>query len=237
MADYPIVNPKSLIGRAYEILNRPRGGVTSDDEDISVRQIMRAIQTEYGAVLHDDLTERLVAGLALDPQMGVRYDCLELEDAKVGCGCGSQQCGIKQVKMPTMAQYAGKALIFSFGTDHIPFTRVHNLSEAKTIATTKAYAPGRPAYWIEGEYLKVLLPAEYSEICQVYLIGTPENPSETEVNACFDIWSEEYPITEYLWSRVKSKIMGGEINDMIKGEQFKDTTNNAASGNYINVAK
>ena len=237
MADYPVVNPKSLIGRAYEILNRPRGGVTSDDEDISVRQIMRAIQTEYPAVLHDDLIDRLVNGIALDPQIGITYECQQLEDDVTDCGCGTQRCGIKRLKVPTFAEYGGRAVIFFFGVDAMAFTRVSNLQEAKVVATTKAYSSGRPAYWIEGEYIKVLLPAEYSEICQVYFVAIPDNPSHTPEDGCFDIWSEEFPILEYLWSRVKTKIMGGEIRDMVQSEGLKDTTNNAASGNYINVAK
>ena len=236
MADFPQVKPKSLLGRAYEIINRPRGGETSDDEDISLRQIMRAIETEYAAVLKEDMDERLTNGLGINSQLGIPYDCLKLEDAKENCDCGTIKCGLKKVRIPTFAQYGGRPAIFFFGTEEVAFQYASNLQEARTIATAKPFKPAKPAYYISGSYAIVVLPSEYSEICVVSMTGIPQNPSDTEAE-CFDIWSDEYPMLEYLWSKTKQRVMGGEIQDMIQGERFKDVTNNAMSSNQQLQAK
>lgn len=236
MADFPQVKPKSLLGRAYEIINRPRGGETTDDEDISLRQIMRAIETEYAATLKEDMDERLANGLGINSQLGIPYDCLKLEDAKESCDCGTIKCGLKKVKIPTFAQYGGRPAIFFFGTEEVTFQYASNLQEARTIATSKPFRPAKPAYYIAGSYAMVVLPSEYSEICIVSITGIPQNPSDTDAE-CFDIWSEEYPMLEYLWSKTKARVMGGEIQDMIQGERFKDVTNNAMSGNQQLQAK
>ena len=232
MANFPPVIPTSQIGRAYEIINEIRGGITTDDDDISVRQIMRAIDTEYASVLQEDLDRRQREGLEINRQLYQTYSCLELEDDNKNCGCGASICGIKKVAIPKFIQYGGKPAIGFFGTDQgLQFSYAVNISDARTKAAPQVYGSTRPSYYIEGDYAYVVLPPKIKSLCSVTISGIPEVPSSTTGENCFDIWSSEYPIAGYLWSEVKRRVMGKDGNALITSSQVRDNLNNANSGN------
>lgn len=223
MAEFVTPVPRSLIGRAYEIINQMSGGAPSDDSDISVRSIMRAIESAYSKVLHEDLRRRLFEGRAINSQMSIPYDCIPLEPAQSKCK-PSRGCEVKKVSIPNFAEYNGAPAIFFFGTDGISFTRASSETEAAQVIKPRRFAEVRPAYVVQNKQALVFLPPQYNEICSVSFSGIPEYPYMKDPD-CFDIWSEEYPILEYLWEDTKAMVMQMDAEPIIRTTPLKDEVN------------
>ena len=219
--NFPFVHPKSLIGRAYEILNLQHGGAVSKDNQTSVRQVMRAIESAYAEVLNQDMTNRINSGLQINSQMGFEYDCVHLKDKKGKCEISG--CSIKTVDIPIMAEYSGVPAIFGVGSDGIQFKRVSSAKEARSATQSKKFSPGRPAYIVRSRSLDIYLSPSYNEICEISWC-IPERPS-TESDDCFDIWSEEYPILEHLWEKTKRVVLGTDSESILRTDQFRDKIN------------
>jgi len=220
--NFPVVHPKSLIGRAYEILNLQHGGAVSKDSQTSVRQIMRAIESAYAEVVNQDMKERVNTGLQINPQIGFEYNCVPLKEKESKCGISG--CSIKTIDIPVMAEYAGMPAVFGVGTDGIQFKKVNSAQEAKSVTSAKKFSPGRPAYVVKSKSLDVYLSPSYNEVCQISWWGIPEKPS-SESSDCFDIWSEEYPMLEHLWERTKRIVLGVDSESILRTEQFRDKVN------------
>ncbi len=230
MADYPEVSPKSLIGRATQVRDLLRAGVTTDDDNISLRLLMRVVESTYARVLQDDLDERVALGQPINPQLGFDYHCECLEDFE---DCEGVDFMVKKVKIPQLAQFNGNPAIFFFGADGVSFVRVNSKREAKAAIKPKAFQETKPAFIVRNNEAVVYLPALYSEICFIDWSGIPQSPSQ-EQGDCFDIWSEEYPILEYLWEKVVDRILNRDGNTLLKTEVFKDTINDSRGNVQVN---
>lgn len=220
--NFPSVHPKSLIGRAHEILNLQYGGALSKDNQTSVRQIMRAIESAYAEVLNQDMINRINSGIQINSQMGFEYNCVSLKEKSSKCGVSG--CSVKTVDIPVMAEYAGSPAIFGVGSDGVQFKKVYSAQEAKAATSTKRFSSGRPAYIVRSRSMDIYLGAMYNEICEISWWGIPEKPS-TESSDCFDIWSEEYPILEHLWEKTKRVVLGTDTESILRTEQYRDKIN------------
>lgn len=214
MIHFPEVTNRSKIGRAIEIISSFNGGKPSDDRDTRlIRLVMSSIDSVYAEVLKEDLQRKQILGEDINPQTYFSYSCEPIELAQSAC----EECSSSyRVKLPELAQYYGYPLITNVGTDVVKFTQARNKQEAITLIKGRPYMPSKPAYYILGDFMYVVLPPKYKKITRISFDVVTTTPSRTSDDVCFDIWSDEYPIMENLWNVVKDRVVQRLIEPNIR---------------------
>ncbi len=229
---YPKVTENSLLGRAYQVIDTLSGGKSSDDNPISNRLMMRNIVTAYGQVLREDLMLRQDRGEEVNAQMYRDYTCQNMELVEDCNGCRQLGVTLKKVKIPKLAQFAGLPLIRFVGTSSLTFSVASSLNDALSMAKSVAFNPGRASYYLSGDYLFVALPGRLAMICSINYSIIPEDPSFSST-ACFNIWAEDFPIDDYMWSVTFQRLITGNGNVLLSTMQGIDKINNGREGNEI----
>ena len=185
---------KSLAVIAQRILNNMSGGIATDDNRYSLRTIMNAVEY-YRAKAISDWSEAHRFE-PLDPQLQSDLGCLPLEDVDMAeCECTKWGCNVKKVKLPKFLFHNGRVQISYIGLiDKRTRIIMYQNPTAIKSAMKSRYAGKDTFYgYIIGQNLYVVTRADMSLLCWVNVRGWLETPSE-ESAACFDIWSEDYPI-------------------------------------------
>lgn len=225
MIHFPEVTSRSKIGRAIEIISSFNGGKPSDDRDTRlIRLVMSSIDAVYAEVLREDLQRRQLLGEDINPQTYFSYECEPIELSESTC----EECSSTyRVKLPELAQYYGYPLIANVGNSVVKFTQTRNKQEATTIIKGRPYMPPKPAYYILGGFMYILLPPKYRKLKTVSFDVVTTTPSKTVSDSCFDIWSDDYPVMENLWPMVKDRVVQRliEPNIRTRGVVVQDEVN------------
>lgn len=219
----------SLRGMSYEIRNILSGGLASDDSNYPLRLIDRVIRDEYmkASKDYDDLKES--KGERLDTQREVTYSCLDMvENDDFKCKCTGKGGAFKKVTLPKFIQIKGTPFIRYFGNTDMDF----DFTPQPSIFEMNAYYGmiNRPSYFAVGNTAYVALPPDFALMCQVSVIGIPSDPFQTS-GPCFDIWSKEWNVTDYLRQIVKQRVLEFLGNPLSISSQTRDRKNNASPGN------
>lgn len=221
--NFPVVSPRSKIGRAYEILNTFNGNRPTDDRDVkSVRLVMSMMDSVYAEVLQEDISNRENIGQALDTQTYFSYRCVPI---LIGDQCESCEKNF-YVKIPTLAQYNGSPIMTNVYVGDIPSTPSKDRMSAKTISKGGLISKASPAHYIQGDKMYFILPGRMKLVSYVSFDLLPVNPSAVTVeNSCFDIWSDNYPIIEYLWPKVRDRISQRLMNPLLQTARVETGVN------------
>ena len=225
------VSDLSLRGMSYEIRGILSGGRASDDNPIPLRLIDRAIKDTYSALVkqEDDIKEQ--KGEALDAQRVQPFPCLKLENNNdFYCACTKTGGSFKKVRLPKFIQSKGYPYISYLGNTDMDL----EFMPAMGIQDLNARIPfsGKPGYFVAGSNAYVALPKDYALMCEVTVLGIPEDPLATS-GPCFDIWSSEWNITGYMRARVKQEVLAYLGNVILTTGQNRDLRNNSQSGNQF----
>jgi len=221
--NFPEVNQRSKIGRAYEILNTFNGLKQSDDRDTrALRLVMAMMDSVYAEVLQEDITRRENVGQSLDPQNYFPYRCVPI---LVGDSCES--CDKEfYVNIPNLAQYNGSPIISNVYVGDLPSAPAKDRLSARVMANG-GIGKESPSHYVQGGKIYFLLPGKFKMIKYVSFDIIPSNPSGTTVDKddCFDIWSSEYPILDYLWPITRDRVSQRLMNPLIQTQNVESGVN------------
>jgi hypothetical protein len=202
---------------AYNILNIARGGLSSDDDRLNIRQIklwIKYYRAYYvkSAMLKESLRDQTI----LDPQLVQDLGCLTLEEVdKANCPDGLWGTYIKRVEIPKLIDIPlDKSITFVGLIDKVTPIIMGNADVSYFKSHQRFTGNMRRAYFI-GKYLYVTDPFN-EDICKINVRGVFDDPtSVSTVDAdgtvnCYDD-DQEYPIPLSLIPEITTAIMQREL--------------------------
>lgn len=226
------VSDKSLYALAFEIKKElSGGGLTSDDNDFSIRHIEASIRHEWANLVkqEDELNER--KGIPPSADRVKSFSCLKLEDnSDFSCKCTKYGGRFKKVTIPKMVNFKGTPVIsfvgiMESGLKFIPVKDILTMNATSGLIKT-------PQYFHAGDSLYISLSKEYSLLCEIMVMGVPEDPTD-EGDMCFDIFSAEWDCPEYMKARIKANVMAGMGRNVLTTLPNYDFRNNANPTNQF----
>ncbi len=231
---YPVVAEGSLRQLATEIRkDLSGGGLVTDDNRYSLRQIEVLIKRVYDEVIVDLDKKDFKEGKMPDPRRLVTYDCLELQPtSEVSCGCQSMGWDVLEVKMPRLYAWRGNSYISYFGfADMVtPFTRVNSIQGLNSHSMISS----RPAFYLQGDKAFVVRPARWAALCNVTLVAIPECPTCTTTGRCFDVWATDWAVPPFIKEKIKNVILSRWGQTVTQTAPLKDDRNDGADIKYRN---
>lgn len=222
----------SLRAMSTEVRNLLAGGKASDDFNISLRQIDRAIKDIYSDLIHQEDRQKQSIGEPLDTQRVVNF-CIPLVDNDdFNCVCTQYSGKLKKAQLPKLVQWKGEPYIKFLGNSK----RTMEFTPTTGIGQMDAYLlmVDKPAYFVVGNTAYVALPKKYVLICDIGLQGIPVDPMVTSSDKiCFDIWSQEWNISDHMRNIVKKQALELFGNPLTTNKQNNDVRNNAQDGNQF----
>lgn len=207
---------------AYNILNIARGGLSSDDDRLNIRQIKFWIKYYRSYFIKQDgLKQSLRDQILLDPQLVQDLGCLELEEIdKADCPEGFWGTYIKRVKIPKLVDLPNEKAINFVGL-------ADKLTPIILVPADVAFFKGFQRFtgnmrraFIIGEYIYVTDPFN-EDICRINFRGIFDDPtsvsytSESGAIHCYDD-DEEYPMPMSFIPEITTAIMQRELNMTIQ---------------------
>lgn len=228
---FPKVSKDSLRALAYEIRNEMSGGIAVDDSRFSIRHIENEIKHIHAQVQKeiDELNER--EGVLPDHARKKIFPCIPLVDTNdFYCKCTKTGGRFKKAILPKLYKWKNQSFIEYLGNTDMDF----NFTPADGIFELNALPilAKRPAYTIIDDAAYVSLPEKDSLMCELTMIGIPEDPNATS-GRCFDVWSENWNVDRHIKSIVKERAMMRLGNNLLKTSPNMDIRNNAQDGNQV----
>jgi len=230
---FPKTSPNSLRALATEVQLELNGGKVTDDTNYSLRHIESEILHVHG-IVQKELDERDEAMGILPSDARLRiFKCkklVETDDFYCKCTDPDKKGVFKKVVLPKLYEYKNQSFIKYFGNTHmsVNFTPVSNISQMNILPTLTK----RPAFFMIENTAYVSIPLKFALICEVTVIGIPENPNETD-GKCFDPWSQAWNVDRYVKGIVKDRVLKRLGNNMLTTSQNVDNRNNAQDGNIV----
>lgn len=227
---YPAVSKNSLRALAFEIKSQISGGIVSDDSVYSIRLIESEIKHQAGLAQKEEDLANEILGILPNAQRVVTYPCIPLKDTKdFHCKCTNSGGKFKKAVLPAkLLQWRGQSYIKYLGnTDmDMPFTPMANIGDMNaTEGMTK-----KPTYFLSGNAIYVSLPKDKSLMCEITVLGVPDSSTDSN-GLCFDVWSQEWTIPEYMKAIVKARVLQALVPTMVSSNQNRDLRNNSQDGN------
>jgi hypothetical protein len=208
---------------SYNILNIARGGLSSDDDRLNIRQIKFWIKY-YRAyyVKQLSLKQSLRDVAILDPQLVQDLGCLKLEEVdKADCPDALWGQNIKRVEVPKLIDIPlDKSITFVGLIDKITPIIMGNPNTSYFKSRQRFTGNMRRAYFI-GKYLYVTDPFN-EDICHINVRGIFDDPTQVsytdadgEVQCYRD--DEEYPMPMSFIPEVNTAIMQRELQMTVNG--------------------
>jgi len=229
---YPKVSNTSLRALAYEIKNQISGGITTDDSVYSIRLIESEIKHQAGLAQKEEDLANEILGILPNAQRVVTYPCIPLTDTNdFYCKCTQSGGKFKKAVLPVkLLQWRGQSYINYLGnTDmDMSFTPMINISE---INATDGMIK-KPTYFLSGNAIYVRLPKDMALMCEITVLAIPDSTTDSN-GLCFDVWSQEWTIPEYMKAIVKARVLQALVPTMVATNQGRDIRNNAQDGNQF----
>lgn len=202
---------------AYNILNIARGGISSDDDRLNVRQIKFWVEY-YRARTIFEFTN---AGRDIDPQLVQDLGCLKLQEVdKAECNDITWEENIKKVGIPQIVSLPDDKGVIS----------IRYIDKQKPIILTSSDV----VHWDQFRFITNHEPRAYfidnalyiqnpqqDDLCFVNVRGIFEQPSKVETKdssgntVCFDDEVDEYPLPMKLVNIVTEHIMSKELPRLV----------------------
>ncbi len=224
---------------SYNILNIARGGLSSDDDRLNIRQIKFWIRYHRALAIKEDV----LRGKGLDSQLIQDLGCLMLEAVdKANCPEVLWGCEVKRVAIPKLVDLPNnKGIIFVGLVDKVTpiILTPPNVAHFKT--KQRFTGNMRRAYFI-GNYLYVTDPCN-EDIKHINVRGVFDNPKEVEstntdgTKECIDDDSN-YPMPESYVPVIVDNIMRRELNMAVRStnDELNDSREpNTAINDQTNI--
>jgi hypothetical protein len=229
--NYAPSSDTSLRGMSYEVKNILLGGISSDDSLYSLRLIDRVIKDIYTDLVHQEDKQKERDGEAYDANRIMPF-CVQLtENNDFRCVCTTKKGKFMKAKLPKLVQSGGKPYISYLGSTDLSL-EFYMTSGISDLNSTYGMIK-RPGYFIAGDNAYIALPIDFIGICEVSIMGIPSDPLATTTGLCFDIWSQEWNISQHLRNRTKQLALDFLGNPLNVGRQNRDVRNNSQDGNQF----
>jgi hypothetical protein len=213
----------------YNLKNLYRGGLTSDDDTISNRQIMFIFNYYRAKLIREDLNK----GRTIDRSIIQNLGCVPVECVDASECCDIIDSGTTIVRtvdpIPEFVELYDKNLLTFVGTvDKLKSFQITSEAQVRwsrynkyTGKTTKAFMRDN------GNYLYIVNAPKGIELINIQ--GVFENPEEAEKfnhcdgTPCFDK-DNEYPISSHMLPIINELIMTKELKGLVTTPT--DETNN-----------
>ena len=220
---------------SYNILNIARGGLSSDDDRLNIRQIkfwIKYYRTFF--IKQDAIKQSLRDAVILDPQLVQDLGCLTLEEVdKANCPDGLWGTYVKRVAVPKLVDIPlEKSLTFVGLADKITPIVMGYADVAFFKQHQRFTGNMRRAYFIGG-YLYVTDPFN-EDICKINVRGIFDDPTAIStvdsdgVVSCYKD-DDEYPIPSSYIPEITAAIMSRELNMTI--QSVNDEVNDSREPN------
>ncbi|MGG7664047.1 hypothetical protein [Dyadobacter sp. BHUBP1] len=228
---FPKANPESLRAMAYAVRNELSGGIAVDDNRFSLRQIETSLRHMAVRVQKEEDYANELLGIMPSPARSQVFACIPLTDSTdFDCKCTHSGARLRKAVLPKMYQWRGQSFLSYVGATsmELSFIPVQSIFELNALAGEVE----KPLYFSTGSALYVLLPSKYVLICQVTVIGIPEDPTATS-GSCFDVWSEDWPVPAHIKAITKDRVLQSLGNNLLATVPQRDIRNNANHGNQF----
>ena len=205
------------------------GGAVSDDTRLSLRHIEAEIKRETKVVIRLDDDANWVRGILPDNKRHRPLGCIPLRDTTdFDCNCIKQGGSFKKAVLPELYSFRGTRYISYLGSTDLstPFTKFSDIFGMNA----KSSYLDVPSYFLVDNAAYVYLPTQYSLLCDITVIGIPEDPAHTDGN-CFDVFNAKWPVEERLKSLIKERVMQRYGRNVLGTANQQDIRNNGQDGN------
>jgi len=223
----------------YDIKNIIRGGIQSDDEIISDRQIEFQVHTLRAQFIRQDINKRR----SVSDNIKQLISCLEVGPVK-GSTCGlSDDIMIvrSKKKIPSSVETAHQNLVTAIGPTGILSANFHMIPYNRAPwAGNNRYTKNMTFAFLLDGFVYILGPeAELLE--QVKVEGVWQDPTmiqeyiKTDGSSCYDVDKDEYPLSTSMLDLIKQSMLAQNLQPMI--QMPTDSSNNAKSDVQPNMQK
>jgi len=232
---FPKTNPESLRGMAYAIRNEMSGGSAVDDNRFSLRQIETELRHTAALLQKQEDVANEILGIIPSEARVTPFACLTLNDSKdFNCKCTKSGGRFKSATIPKMYEWRGQPYILYVGNTELSMEFVPMKSIQEINATSDQI--NKPVYFIIGNKIYVSLPKKYALMCEITVIGIPEDPTATN-GKCFDVWNVGWSAAGHIKQMAKDRVMQSMGGTLIQTSQGRDIRNNAQAGNQFTTTK
>jgi hypothetical protein len=215
---------------SYNILNIARGGLSSDDDRLNIRQIKFWIRYYRSIFIKKNVLESNIVDAQLIQDLG----CLKLQELdKADCPANLWDENIKRVEIPKLVDLPSNLAITFVGLIDKITPIILNPADVVYFKQHQRFTNDmRRAYFI-GKYLYVTDPFN-EDICEINVRGIFDNPEEISyvgqdgIEVCWND-DQEYPIPLSYASIITSTIMERELQMTV--QSTNDETNDSRESN------
>jgi len=232
---FPKTNPESLRGMAYAIRNEMSGGIAVDDNRFSIRQIETEIRHTAALIQKQEDIANEILGITPSQSRITPFACIVLKDSKdFVCKCTKSGGRFKSATIPAMYEWRSQPFITYVGNSDLNMEFVPMTSIQEINATSDQI--NKPVYFILGSKIYVSLPKKYALMCEVTVIGIPEDPTATN-GKCFDVWNIGWNAPGHIKQLTKERVMQSLGGNLLQTAQGRDVRNNGNAGNQFVTTK
>ena len=223
----------------YDIKNIIRGGIQSDDDIISDRQIEFQIHSLRAQFIRQDINKRR----SISDNIKQMIHCLDIQSVK-GSTCGlSDDINImrSKEKIPNPIETSHSDLITTIGPTGILSTGFHIIpyNRAPWVGTNR-YTKRMTFAFILDSFVYILGP-EVELIEHIKVEGVWQNPIDisnyktSTGDPCYDKENDEYPLSTSMLGLIKENMLTQNMQPFISS--FTDSSNNTKSDVQPNTQK
>jgi hypothetical protein len=225
------LNKKSIRAFAIEMKNIYYSFMPTDDSRFSITQIEEFVKRETSAVIKEKVERNKFLGLDSDDTLFETFACLKLEDSTdYSCKCTENGGSFKVVNLPKMLYVNGSPEINYIGLSDFSedFSPVSSIAQANKQSSGTIGLKTKPMYWISKDKAYIILPKNYSMVCDITIVAIPQSQEEAAVSSggspCS--FSEAWSVPDDVKSMVQDRVMGKLLPTIYNMRPNKDYRNN-----------
>jgi len=223
----------------YDIKNIIRGGIQSDDEIISDRQVEFQVHSLRAQFIRQDINKRR----SISDNIKQLIYCLEVEPVSgTTCGLSDDVMIVRsKKKIPSSVETAHQNLVTAIGPTGILSANFHMIpyNRAPWAGSNRYTQRMTFAFLLDG-FVYILGPeAELLENIKVE--GVWQDPTKigeytkSDDSLCYDVETDEYPLSTSMLDLIKQAMLAQNLQPMI--QMPTDRSNNANSDVQPNAQK
>lgn len=227
---YPKASEWSLRGWAMKIRAKLSGGQVSDDNAYPLRLIENEIKNSYALAQKQEDEIKEAQGVLPSDQRLVPFPCIPLKDSSdFTCKCSGSGGSFKVAALPKFIQWQSKSFISYLGnTDmDLPFFQFGSIQQMNA----QLDFLDRPGYFLSGSNAYIGLPKKYKMICEITVLGIPEDPTDADGPLCYDVWAEDWQVSNYMRAIVEGMVIQNLAQSLVATFPSRDQRNNSSPGN------
>ena len=223
----------------YDIKNIIRGGIQSDDEIISDRQIEFQIHSLRAQFIRQDVNKRR----SISDNIKQIIHCLEVEPVSgTTCGLSNDLVIVRsKKKIPNAIETSHQDLITAIGPTGILAVNFHMIpyNRAPWVGSNK-YTKKMTCAFLLDSFVYIIGP-EAERLQKIKVEGVWQNPKDIEAykkddqTLSYDSEHEEYPLSTSMLDLIKQSMLATNMQPLV--QMPTDVTNNAKSDVQPNSQK